>query len=80
MRLHMSWDMDRFLQDMDLYMCHPDRKYWMVDRDGKSDGASFTPIATSNLAIVYEDVLFLAGLNAYDEEPPVLRSWSRWFR
>ena len=61
---------ERFLDYLDEYMCHPDRKYWMVGKKGELRGVGFVhgrdQLIIPTLAIVHREIVDMAGENTYE--------------
>lgn len=55
-------DLDGLLRYLDREMCHPDRKYWMMDRRGRhqATGFSLSP-AIPTLAALHAKIIDIAG-------------------
>ena len=60
-------DIDGLLQYLDREMCHPDRKYWMMDRRGRHQGTGFflSP-EIPTLAALHAKIIDIAGENTFE--------------
>ena len=59
-----------FLAYLDEHMCHPDRKYWMVDKRGEMECVGFLigdeDFAIPTIAIVHAKIADMVGRNAFE--------------
>lgn len=60
-------DIDGLLEYLDRRMCHPDRKYWMMDRRGhhRATGFSRSP-GIPTLATLHAKIIDIAGENTFE--------------
>lgn len=71
--LHTGMTIKGYLEYLDERMCHPDRKYWMVDKSGTAGGTGFASIPALSIpaaARIHSDIADLVGHNTY-------RNWQR---
>lgn len=70
-KMHTSLDIGDFLQYLDERMCNPDRKYWMVDRQGRQGSVGFVlnikGLVIPDLAKVHADIVSITGRNTFDD-------------
>ena len=59
-------DIEDLLRHLDREMCHPDRKYWMMDRGGRHGATGFFLSQTiPRLAVLHRAIVDIAGGNTY---------------
>ncbi len=66
-----SYSIDRFIEYLDERMCHPDRKYWMVERGGQMRPVGFLTgdknLMIPKLAKVHGKIVDLVGENTFEQ-------------
>ena len=66
-----SYSIDDFLRYLDEYMCHPDRKYWMVGKTGQAGAVGFLTgdknLMIPKLAAVHGKIVDMAGENTFED-------------
>ena len=69
--MHTSLGIGDFLEYLDERMCNPDRKYWMVDRQGRSRPVGFVlnvkGLVIPDLAKVHAEIVWMTGYNTFDD-------------
>ena len=66
-----SYEIKVFLGNLDDKMCHPDRKYWMMGRDGDNQGVAFDQnvkgLIIPDLAKVHAKIADMVGENTFED-------------
>ncbi len=70
-KAHTSREIRMFLGYLDDRMCHPDRKYWMVERGGGQGATGFDQnvkgLMIPDLAKVHAEIAEMVGENAFED-------------
>lgn len=70
---HSGMSVQRYLEYLDERMCHPDRKYWMVEKSGAAGGTGFSDIPALGVSVaarIHREIADMVGQNTF-------RGWQR---